>query len=154
MALRDDFAGAHLQGGEQCRGGYSHAALEPDPSARAAGCGPAPALATSRPRKTTACSGGFRYKPTISRTFSTKNGSFDNLNVWPVGLDPEGAQQTVLWETPSVGQVGRPLAAPAGRYQARDALVVVSAGATSGARSSNIQTLRIGPVPENACEAH
>src|SRR5207253_9037071 len=35
----------------------------------------------SSTHSTSAHSGGFRYNPTMSRTFSTKNGSVDNLKV-------------------------------------------------------------------------
>ncbi len=47
---------------------------------------------------------GFKYKPVMSRTFSTKKGSVDNLNVsLPCGCKPKACQirTTALWLSPT-----------------------------------------------------
>src|SRR5262252_592045 len=47
----------------------------------------------SSTHKTTAFSGGFKYSPTISRTFSTKNGSVDSLKCFcRCGCKPKACQ--------------------------------------------------------------
>src|ERR1700689_4549449 len=58
----------------------------------------------SSTHSTMACSGGFRYRPTMSRTFSTSHGSVDSLNV-PLrcGCSPKLRQMrtTALWLSPT-----------------------------------------------------
>ena len=60
----------------------------------------------SSTHRTNARSGGFRYSPTTSLTFSMKKGSDDNLKVsvrW--GCNPKARQMrlTVLWLSPALG---------------------------------------------------
>jgi len=53
----------------------------------------------SSAHKTTAFSGGLRYSPTISRTFSTKNGSVESLKCrWRWGWSPKARQiRCTVW---------------------------------------------------------
>ena len=64
----------------------------------------------SSTHSTTAWSGGFRYSPTMSRTFSMKNGSLDSLKVrCRCGCTPNRSNQrpTVLLETPQRSDIER-----------------------------------------------
>ena len=50
-------------------------------------------LAFSSTHSTSACSGGFMYRPTMSRTFSINSGSGDSLNVsLRCGCNPKARQ--------------------------------------------------------------
>ena len=56
------------------------------------GRGPGPGISRRRSARS-ARSGGLRYNPTTSRTFSTKYGSVENLKVsWRWGLSPKARQ--------------------------------------------------------------
>ena len=64
-----------------CRGAYSHASWSlPGPFSLAI-CVPECAGLFSSQHSTNACSGGFRYKPTISSSFSINRGSRETLKV-------------------------------------------------------------------------
>ena len=102
-----------------CRVGRSRACSlrhSRGPVAGPAGCGPEPVIRVfSSTQSTTACSGGLRYSPVISRTFSMKKGSLDSLSVSArCGLTPNSANQrcTVLLETPSASAIRRTLQVP------------------------------------------
>lgn len=86
LALRDDRPGRRIEGCKQ-RGGPVPEVIMGDPFgvAKAHGEDRLAALqgldlVFSSTQSTSALSGGLRYKPTISRTFSTKNGSVESLN--------------------------------------------------------------------------
>ncbi len=80
-------AGGYIQSGEKRRGPVAHVIMTlAGRSARSQREDwPCPIqclnLTFSSTHNTSARSGGFRYRPTMSRTFSTKNGSEDTLNV-------------------------------------------------------------------------
>src|SRR5207302_10203531 len=66
----------------------------------------------SSTHSTTALSGGDRYRPTMSRTFSTKYGSADSLNVSArCGLSPNARQirPTADWDIPVARAIRRVL---------------------------------------------
>ena len=88
LALGDRLYPRHIQAGEQGYGVVSDVVLrDPLDVAYAHGqqrLGPIQCLALrfSSKQTTIALSGGFRYGPIMSRTFSTKNGSVESLNVF------------------------------------------------------------------------
>ena len=89
----------------------------------------------SSTHSTTACSGGLRYSPTMSRTFSMKNGSLDSLKYrCRCGWRPNIVNHrcTVLLETPLCSAMERTL------HWVRSAGLVCSAALmTSATRSSS-----------------
>jgi len=119
-ARADDLAGGHIEGREQRRGSVADivvsVALDIAQSQRKRRLGPVKSLdlALLVDTGTTALSGGLRYRPTTSRTFSTKNGSLDSLKVLlRCGLPPnsENRRCTVLFETPWASAMRRTLQA-------------------------------------------
>ena len=86
VARVGDFAGGYLKGGEQAGGAISDIVVDwpfwkPGPD-RPDRCGPVRGWTfVFSSTQTTAFSGGFRVKPTTSRTLTSSFGSVENLNV-------------------------------------------------------------------------
>ena len=87
----------------------SSSAPGPASSAATAGCGPAPAPEDfSSMHSTTALSGGSRYSPTTSTSFSSNSGSLDILNVFTrCGFSPARAT-TPAAPSPATPRPARP----------------------------------------------
>ena len=63
----------------------------------------------SSTQSTTARSGGFMYRPTMSRTLSMNSGSVDSLKVWTMWLEAEARQIRVTadWDMPAALAMAR-----------------------------------------------
>ena len=134
MAHADDLAVEHVQRREQRRRAVAFVVVGHRPAAArasAAGpaaCGPAPGSGSSRrTQSTSACSGGSRYRPTTSSSFSANCGSLQTLNVFdPMRLEAVCAARcgarVALAHADGLGHRARaPVRGALGRLLGRDA---------------------------------
>ena len=97
VQFADHFAGGDVEGGDQRRRAMAHvvmgAPLRKTRHQRQTGLR---AVQFSSTHRTIARMGGSRYKPTMSRTFSTNSGSVESLKVsWRCGYNPKTRQMRV-----------------------------------------------------------
>ena len=98
VQFADHFAGGDVEGGDQRRRAMAHvvmgAPLRKTRHQRQIGLGAVQRLNLAL--LTIARMGGSRYKPTMSRTFSTNSGSVESLKVsWRCGYNPKARQMRV-----------------------------------------------------------